>query len=547
MGGKCTLAPVQVPHNYNVIDWFTVTDMWVEKDGKIDVFFWKIRLERTNRNLSTWCQPHDAVAQTVAPRAFPHGEVECAHCETISMYSFAQGWACFNGNCKHHFLLANGEALNDLSYAGHHAAVIAWCIECKRASKTIFNEGWTCSHRDCPRVFTFTPEVDTGALTYSEEFLLERTDFSAPLDSLQPKMPDPSQGCGTEKAARVGIVCPQCHGCTRRIYWNRWFYDNHDCNYVLPAVPRPLRIEEINAETIKRKTLLQLKKEDFILHQDLVICGYKVEQYFLPDMELHGQCCGTIMVFRATDALNAVLTGPNDIWNDLQDTTATCNDFKRNAVKCAGTPSEILTRNFQRNWGAPYKFVVAVNSTSFKDAPPYVMQALMRMQWAGRKSVQASNDAFEEELATRSHLMDREFVDFNELLTIGYMEDDAISYHDDGEDTLGPTVATLSLGSSARMLFAQKTKYNPKTRGGAKSKRHNQVLAFPLHHGDMVVMHGAQIHQQYDHKVEPNGKRRFALTCRNIIINKIRASQQEDAISNGEIPASAEQWAYDGF
>lgn len=113
--------------------------------------------------------------------------------------------------------------------------------------------------------------------------------------------------------------------------------------------------------------------------------------------------------------------------------------------------------------------------------------------------------------------MDTKFVDFNELLTIGYMEDDAISvryqprllsdghelttglqYHDDGEDTLGPTVATLSLGSSARMLFAEKTKYNPKTKKGTRSTARNQVLAFPVHHGDMVVMHGAQVHQQYD-------------------------------------------------
>ncbi|PNH33007.1 hypothetical protein BJF96_g3820 [Verticillium dahliae] len=448
IGRKCTLAPVQVLYNYNVLDWFTITDLWIEKDGQNDIFFWKIRLERTDRTTPSWCQPDDALTQTVEPRPFPHGKLDCVHCGVLSMYSFAQGWACLNGNCKQHFTLADGTSLTDLSYAGHSATIIAWCSECKHASKTIFVEGWTCYNRGCSKAFEFPAEV---------------------------------------------------------------------------------------------------KKNDSLVQRDLMICGHKVEQYFLPDMEAKGQCCGTVLIFRATDAINKTRNGPNHLWMDIQEAAARGDDFKRNAVKCPGTSSEILTRNFQRNWGAPYKFVVAVNSTSFKEAPPYVMQALKRMQWAGRQSVQASNDGFEQGHALKSASMDTKFVDFNELLTIGYMEDDAISYHDDGEDTLGPTVATLSLGSSARMLFAEKTKYNPKTKKGTRSTARNQVLAFPVHHGDMVVMHGAQVHQQYDHKVEPSGKRRFALTCRNIIISKIDEDQQEDAMSKGEIPADAGQWTYDGY
>ncbi|PNH45501.1 hypothetical protein VD0004_g2428 [Verticillium dahliae] len=448
IGRKCTLAPVQVLYNYNVLDWFTITDLWIEKDGQNDIFFWKIRLERTDRTTPSWCQPDDALTQTVEPRPFPHGKLDCVHCGVLSMYSFAQGWACLNGNCKQHFTLADGTSLTDLSYAGHSATIIAWCSECKHASKTIFVEGWTCYNRGCSKAFEFPAEV---------------------------------------------------------------------------------------------------KKNDSLVQRDLMICGHKVEQYFLPDMEAKGQCCGTVLIFRATDAINKTRNGPNHLWMDIQEAAARGDDFKRNAVKCPGTSSEILTRNFQRNWGAPYKFVVAVNSTSFKEAPPYVMQALKRMQWAGRQSVQASNDGFEQGHALKSASMDTKFVDFNELLTIGYMEDDAISYHDDGEDTLGPTVATLSLGSSARMLFAEKTKYNPKTKKGTRSTARNQVLAFPVHHGDMVVMHGAQVHQQFDHKVEPSGKRRFALTCRNIIISKIDEDQQEDAMSKGEIPVDAGQWTYDGY
>lgn len=106
---------------------------------------------------------------------------------------------------------------------------------------------------------------------------------------------------------------------------------------------------------------------------------------------------------------------------------------------------------------------------------------------------------------TRCNTLTEGFVDFNELLSLGYMEDDRIGvsncnihffpftadsskYHDDGEDTLGPTVATLSLGSPALMTFKMKKSY---------AGRDDVVLRFPLYHGDVVVMHGPRIHQAY--------------------------------------------------
>ncbi|KAG7138777.1 hypothetical protein HYQ46_008284 [Verticillium longisporum] len=86
IGRKCTLTPVRVLYNYNVLDWFTITDLWIEKDGQNDIFFWKIRLERTDRTTPSWCQPDDALTQTVEPRPFPHGKLDCVHCGVLSMY-----------------------------------------------------------------------------------------------------------------------------------------------------------------------------------------------------------------------------------------------------------------------------------------------------------------------------------------------------------------------------------------------------------------------------------------------------------------------------
>jgi len=74
--------------------------------------------------------------------------------------------------------------------------------------------------------------------------------------------------------------------------------------------------------------------------------------------------------------------------------------------------------------------------------------------------------------------------------------------HDDGETTLGPTVATLSLGAGSTMTFRPKAKSDIGTfRGGKKTANKTQkkpiVLSIKLSHGDIVVMHGRGIQKHY--------------------------------------------------
>ncbi len=54
-------------------------------------------------------------------------------------------------------------------------------------------------------------------------------------------------------------------------------------------------------------------------------------------------------------------------------------------------------------------------------------------------------------------------------------------------------MATLSLGSPSTMAF------QPKPSAGIEAERGNEkcVLEFMVQHGDMVVMHGSEIHRQY--------------------------------------------------
>lgn len=163
-------------------------------------------------------------------------------------------------------------------------------------------------------------------------------------------------------------------------------------------------------------------------------------------------------------------------------------------------------------------------------------------------------------------------------------------YHDDGEKDIGPTVATLSLGGEAEMFVRMKEKYfsakkisadtknsdmdvlsgcqlyeermklkqayethddeqisvalnefNDKRKTQFRSRLARPCLTMTLRHGDMVVMHGADIQKYFEvslshhlclkfdvdllqHEVVPKGKLRFAMTSRYVDTAEVQAS-----------------------
>ena len=151
--------------------------------------------------------------------------------------------------------------------------------------------------------------------------------------------------------------------------------------------------------------------------------------------------------------------------------------------------------------GARYKFGVNVQSKGFDEAPDAILRALHRMVWAGQRAVKSTSEVMAcQDGGGGPYAPPAGTNEFNELLALGFMEDDRINYHDDGEKELGPTVAALSLGSPSTM------KFRPKIRSGfgdAVPKRpsgraYQDVLEVPFKHGDMMVMHGGLIHRLYE-------------------------------------------------
>ncbi|KAK0703506.1 hypothetical protein B0T26DRAFT_744306 [Lasiosphaeria miniovina] len=270
--------------------------------------------------------------------------------------------------------------------------------------------------------------------------------------------------------------------------------------------------------------------------QTVTLGSYTARQYFLPDPS--GNIIGSFTLLVSNPQINSQPFGPDHLFREIE---------QGYWIEAKPNKLEGYTRHFQQNFGARYKFGVAVQSKGFDQAPEVILRALHRLIWAGSSAVKKTTEWIDKG-GHGPHSPPSGSNDFNELLALGYMEDDRISYHDDGESELGPTVAALSLGSPSIMKFRPKVKIDfgkhlPKNLKGL----YRDVLEAPMKHGDIMVMHGQAIHKLYEHTVEPMGGRRFSLTCRYIDPDKMQSqSDKDDAAVKGAIPAASFAFKYDG-
>lgn len=234
---------------------------------------------------------------------------------------------------------------------------------------------------------------------------------------------------------------------------------------------------------------------------------------------------------------------------------------------------------FSMNYGMPYQFVATGASRSFEDAPEAVRACRSRLNWAAKTFLNVTDEE----------------VDFNEELIFAYMEGQKIDYHDDGEEGLGPRIATLSLGGKARMHLRMKTKHfvgctksgllvqecpKPHSVGGRETyekrleawqevqtikdadpllyrkrlsqlprelgifekrcKKAEDLVTVTLSHGDVVLMEGYEIQQYLEHRVVPEGYLRFGMTCRDVLPSHL---SKEEMPSYSVLP---DRYGYDG-
>lgn len=329
--------------------------MWAEKDES-GIFLHKLRLEKTDKSSSDWWMPTANPSTSIDSQmsgdehdhAYPQVRMDCESCHEDSPQIFTQGWVCLNGRCESHLLLDDGKMVSHLEYASTHAATIAWCTECRQPSKTIFENEWTCLNNLCAKAFVFADHVDPNELVYSAHFLKERTQCRAATEPLQPPLPDTSTvQAGTGAEFRIGLVCPKCHGCSRRKDWDRWVYETEGCDFVLDAPPQPYSLASVadeNAEFRLRKMYTQARAGPSIISQVKSIGAYGVKQYLLPAPGRNGQLIGSVHVLQATAQINAGPGGPDELWEEIQRTTSLNFDLKRNPVRTPGRKSAFWAR-----------------------------------------------------------------------------------------------------------------------------------------------------------------------------------------------------------
>ncbi|KAI1873938.1 uncharacterized protein JN550_003207 [Neoarthrinium moseri] len=517
LGDRNPRSPIKPAFPYSVMGHFMVTDIWSE--ASLDhqnnkVAFWMVRLEKIPTAQMSW-------------------------------------WVSGTGDDSH------------LYAVGQNVCPSFICSECGNTSKMIYNEGWTCLKPECPNHFQFTVDIGygqqqsmvLGKVHYSTTFLRERKDPSLlirhPLAPLVPALPTRADAAfGTEKDFKKGIVCPQCLCASRRVRWCRWECEEPTCDFTYSVDFNIYSIDEVRRETKMAKKAKPMNKaieiSNIVQEWTTTIAGYEVDTYALPGED--GTVVGTVSVLHATEGICAKLHGPDDMYINLQQ-----RDLKlqRKTARLHGNRGEELTSHFASNWGAPYKFGVMVDTTGFDEAPEEILRGVSQLTWAQGQIINAIDQKIQDDsIQYAATSMSLRSEPFNELLSLGYFEDCVINYHDDGERELGPTVASLSLGSPSVMRFRPKKRnsigHTPKTLDD-KSKNKPAVLSFPLYHGDICIMHGTDVHRLYEHEVKPNGMLRYAMTSRYIRPETINdEAVRADALIKGKLPAGIEALAYKG-
>ncbi|CAN9477329.1 unnamed protein product [Alternaria alternata] len=304
--------------------------------------------------------------------------------------------------------------------------------------------------------------------------------------------------------------------------------------------------------------------------------GYRINRYEIPGVN------GFIAHMVANKTVLEEDGGPDAMFEELQQTDI---GLQRRSMPNGQLKGPNYCRHFAVNYGMPYKFIAATASRPFDGATRPITSTRSRLNWAAKLLLAEENGKSMDEVC-----QEWQEKEFNEVLALGYFEEQKINYHDDGEFGLGPTIATLSLGAPGTMRIRMKARHYhgvssvaglyddaapipgcqqyearlalqpaldvlrrsdtkawnarrkqiPKQLGLTHRGTARDVLTMQLGHGDIVVMHGADVQKYYEHAVEHAGKLRFALTCRYIDSESLRPEDQP----NYTVESDAE--GYDG-
>lgn len=268
------------------------------------------------------------------------------------------------------------------------------CNICGMTSPKAFDGKSICLRLEC-RAFFSEDGMKLAAgekdLQYSKAFLdwikPFTGDHSKILEAFQPPPVRDQDGWGTEKAFRMGMVCPRCGLCNSRVHYDYWKCGC--CGFSYTVSPRPYPMGEINDETRKftEKFLRSKlpKYQEFKLDHTTISMNSQFVLKFTNNNEADRKSIRTIyMIFDKIGQfggsvvherpLATMLEGPggtHKLFKEIQEAGVVMG-FKRYPARCAMSTyphnlhllimlvrlianiltgdKEILTRHFQHNF-----------------------------------------------------------------------------------------------------------------------------------------------------------------------------------------------------
>lgn len=192
------------------------------------------------------------------------------------------------------------------------------CPACHETHPHIYKQGFVCVKRTCKIFWTLNGKKlnDNDTLDYNPTFIAERTKWPAmkPPYSLVPKVLPPNEAndlvYSTMRAARKGIVCPQCHGCIQRKRMDGWFCETPSCGYTRPIPPPTLNIriiEQSHGACFSGHPIPQHSFKDPFERRETIYDGpWRMETFDTVDG-------GIVKQIHSNEAINEQPGGPNDM------------------------------------------------------------------------------------------------------------------------------------------------------------------------------------------------------------------------------------------
>lgn len=169
-----------MPHRYNVMAFFFLTHIWVEKMG--DYTACMMRLQKVDLTTKSWWAAKDSPLPPF---------------------------------------------IRDFDTRPEKSP----CTACSTTSIRIFRNGWMCLQNKCPLFWKMNGESPPPNMEYDPVFLSHRTrwtptEFSTNSYNLLPLLPiitdDNRDDYRQGNLSRQGIVCPECQKCVPRTFWKGW-------------------------------------------------------------------------------------------------------------------------------------------------------------------------------------------------------------------------------------------------------------------------------------------------------------------------------------